>query len=78
MLLVMCAFFFICMMITNDPNWSPGSLKDRLRSACPGLYLRSELPIMVTIPENTTGVSVGHVLRSMRGEKVLVEGHHLG
>lgn len=52
---------------------------NRLNSACSGFYLWFQLPIMATIPENTTGVSVGHVLRSfIRDEKVWVKGQQLG
>ena len=33
---------------------------------------------MAAMSENTTGVSVGHVMRSIRDEKVCVGGQHLG
>lgn len=41
-------------------------------------YLWFELPNMAAMSENTTGVSAGHVLRSIRDEKVWVGGQHLG
>lgn len=76
MLQMIYVFFLVCLHIPIIGVQV--HMINRLNSACSGFYLQFELPIMATIPENTAGVSVGHVLRSIRDKKVWMEGQHLG